>query len=51
MFGKKRFVQLRKDQYVVPMAGQKQRLPQAFADYQLNQARRDDLSVIEFSFS
>jgi hypothetical protein len=48
MFGKRRFKSLLIDLQGRPMAEQKDRIWQALLDYQGNQARRDDVSVIGF---
>ena len=51
MFGKRRFVQVLEDVHGMPMAEQKQYLLRIFADYQGDQARRDDLSIIGFTLN
>ena len=48
MFGKKRFKSLLLDLQGRPMTEQKDRIRQALLDYQGNQVRRDDVSVIGF---
>ncbi|HAT49410.1 MAG: PocR ligand-binding domain-containing protein [Nitrospirae bacterium] len=47
-FGKRRFTQLLADVWEMPMAQQKEQIQQALTDYQGNQGRRDDVSVIGF---
>ena len=48
MFGKKRFKSLISRMQSLSMAEQKDRIFQALADYQGDEARRDDVSVIGF---
>lgn len=48
MFGKKRFMSLLEEIHHLPMAEQKVRFEQALSDYQGNERRRDDVSVIGF---
>ena len=48
MFGKKRFKTLLQDIQGHPMSEQRDHIRQALLDYQGNQARRDDVSVIGF---
>ena len=48
MFGKTRFKKLLSDIHAIPMSEQKQAIRQALIDFQSDQARRDDVSVLGF---
>ena len=49
MFGKKRFVQMLAELKGIPMSEQKDAIHRALVDYQGDQVRRDDISVIGFT--
>jgi len=49
MFGKKRFVQMLDELQGKPMSDQKDSIYRAPVDYQGDQVRRDDISVIGFT--
>jgi len=51
MFGKKRFRLLLEEIHTLPMTEQKHRIESALAAYQGIESRRDDVSVIGFSFT
>jgi serine phosphatase RsbU (regulator of sigma subunit) len=51
MYGKRRFTELLRTLVGMPLAEQKGRLIEALQDYQGNEIRRDDVSLIGFKIS